>query len=185
MANLDATKADDVASKYGVSGYPTIKFFKADGEVIEYMGGRTKDDFVKFLNEKCGTFRKGDGSLTEQVFPYTRLNSSFQAGRDEKLDEFVGKFVAASTADEKTAIIADAKKYKKTLKTKSSAYYIKALEKALKKQEYPLKESTRLNKMLDSGNTSLEKRDEFTKRVNILNMFLKTEGDAAVVSDEL
>lgn len=67
VANLDATKADDVASKYGVSGYPTIKFFKADGEVIEYMGGRTKDDFITYLNEKCGTFRKSDGSLSEKV----------------------------------------------------------------------------------------------------------------------
>lgn len=67
VANLDATTAEDVAGKYGVQGYPTIKFFKPDGEVVEYQGGRGLDDFVKYLNKQCGTHRKADGSLNEDV----------------------------------------------------------------------------------------------------------------------
>lgn len=55
-------------SRYGVSGFPTLKFFpkgNKDGE--EYGGGRDLEDFVSFINEKCGTSRDGKGQLTSTV----------------------------------------------------------------------------------------------------------------------
>ena len=30
-------------------GFPTIKLFKADNTVVDYTGGRTLEDFIKFL----------------------------------------------------------------------------------------------------------------------------------------
>jgi hypothetical protein len=54
--------------RYGVSGYPTIKFFpmtSKDGE--DYEGGRDIDSFVTFINEKCGTSRDAKGQLTSAV----------------------------------------------------------------------------------------------------------------------
>ena len=32
-----------------VRGFPTIKLFKADNTVVDYTGGRTLEDFIKFL----------------------------------------------------------------------------------------------------------------------------------------
>ena len=67
VANLDATVASDVAETYKVQGYPTIKFFESDGSISDYEGGRGLDDFVNYLNKKCGTFRKSDGFLNSKV----------------------------------------------------------------------------------------------------------------------
>lgn len=54
--------------RYGVSGYPTLKFFpKGNKGGEDYDGDRDLDDFVKFLNEKCGTSRDANGQLTSQV----------------------------------------------------------------------------------------------------------------------
>ena len=54
--------------RYGVSGYPTLKFFPKSNKAGEdYNGGRDLDDFVAFINEKCGTFRDGKGQLSSKV----------------------------------------------------------------------------------------------------------------------
>ena len=54
--------------RYGVSGYPTLKFFPKSNKAGEdYDGGRDLDDFVNFINEKCGTSRDGKGQYTSKV----------------------------------------------------------------------------------------------------------------------
>ena len=54
--------------RYGVSGFPTLKFFpKTSKAGEEYEGGRDLDDFVKFINEKSGTSRDSKGQLTSEV----------------------------------------------------------------------------------------------------------------------
>jgi thiol-disulfide isomerase/thioredoxin len=61
IAAVDATVSGDVAKKYGVSGYPTIKFFPKGGDVEkaeEYDGGRSADTIVSWVNKKIGTNRK-------------------------------------------------------------------------------------------------------------------------------
>lgn len=56
-ANCDEHK--DLCSKYGVSGYPTLKFFPAKSTEAEaYQGGRTAEDIISFVNSKVGTARK-------------------------------------------------------------------------------------------------------------------------------
>ncbi|PKI73947.1 hypothetical protein CRG98_005672 [Punica granatum] len=68
IANLDADKYKDLAEKYGVSGYPTLKFFpKGNKAGEEYEGGRDLVDFVNFINEKCGTSRDEKGQYTSKV----------------------------------------------------------------------------------------------------------------------
>lgn len=70
MANVDADAAHnkELASKYGVSSYPTIKFFSKDNKEPEpYEGARSEEGFIAYLNEKCGTYRAMGGGLNDQV----------------------------------------------------------------------------------------------------------------------
>jgi len=55
LAKIDATVESDIAQKFGVRGYPTLKWFKGDAEnALEYGGGRKKDEIVNWINKKTG-----------------------------------------------------------------------------------------------------------------------------------
>lgn len=49
LVDLDATVEKELAAKYGVKGFPTLKLF-SKGEVIsDYKGGRTKDALIQYI----------------------------------------------------------------------------------------------------------------------------------------
>lgn len=42
----------ELGTRFGVSGYPTLKFFKKGGTADEvYNGGRTAEDIVKYVQD--------------------------------------------------------------------------------------------------------------------------------------
>jgi protein disulfide-isomerase A1 len=51
IAKMDSTTNDAIGED--IRGFPTIKFYPADDDqtAVEYDGGRTKDDMIKFINE--------------------------------------------------------------------------------------------------------------------------------------
>jgi len=53
LASVDATVEPDLAKRFDVKGYPTLKFF-SDGTTLEYTGGRAQDDIVSWLRKKTG-----------------------------------------------------------------------------------------------------------------------------------
>ncbi|KAH7678642.1 protein disulfide-isomerase A6 protein [Dioscorea alata] len=163
IANLDADKHKDLAEKYGVSGYPTLKFFPKNNKAGEdYDGGRDLDDFVKFINEKCGTSRDAKGQLTSQ------------AGVVESLDALVKEFVAAAN-DERKAILSRIEEEVEKLEGSSVRYgkiYTKAAKSCIEKgADYAKNEIERLKRMLEKS-ISPSKADEFIIKKNILSTFV-------------
>ena len=53
VAKVDATVEKKLAEKYGVRGYPTVKFFKK-GVPIEYTGGRKEAEVLNWVRKKSG-----------------------------------------------------------------------------------------------------------------------------------
>jgi len=158
VAKMDSDNAANkaVSAKYGVSGFPTIKWFpktNKDGE--EYNSGRSAEDFVKFINEKTGSQRQLGGLL------------GAKAGRTDELDTLASEF--ASSGD-KAAVLAKLKKA--AADSADGSLYVKAAEKIQEKgAEYVDKEQARLNKLIDGGNVAADKLDAFVKRRNVLDAF--------------
>lgn len=162
IANLDADKHRDLAEKYGISGFPTLKFFpknNKDGE--DYEGGRDLDDFVNFINEKSGTSRDAKGQLTSK------------AGKVEALENLVKEFVSAA-GDEKKAILARLEQEVEKLEGSAARHgkiYTKAAKSCMQKgADYAKNEIQRLERMLGKA-ISPSKADDFTLKKNILAAF--------------
>lgn len=162
IASLDADKYKDLGEKYGISGFPTLKFFpknNKDGE--DYEGGRDLEDFVSFINEKCGTSRDSKGQLTTE------------AGIVASLENLVKEFVSA-TDDEKKAIFNRLEEEVGKLEGSGARYgkiYIKAAKSCMEKgADYAKNEIQRLERMLSKAISS-SKSDEFTLKKNILSVF--------------
>lgn len=159
VAKVDADAEKDLGSKYGVSGFPTIKFFPKDNkEGEEYSGGREKQDFIDFLNEKCKTNRVSGGGLSDE------------AGRIEKFDEFAKDFMA--NQDKRDAILEEAKSLIDAQEnTKMATYYTKVMERVQSKGDaFVITEIERLERLI-GGDISTAKKDEFSMRRNILEQF--------------
>ncbi|XP_062500839.1 uncharacterized protein LOC134178068 [Corticium candelabrum] len=159
VARLDADGHRSIGEKYGVSGFPTIKFFpkdNKDGE--EYNGDREEKDFVEFLNKKCGTHRLISGALDSS------------AGLVEELNELAKKFMAEEnnrdSIMEQASAVADGHASKQ-----DATYYVKVMKKIQEKgTEFVTSEVSRIERLL-GGSVSANKADEFTKRKNVLNQF--------------
>ncbi|KAI8982052.1 thioredoxin-like protein [Mycotypha africana] len=52
LAKVDCTENQDVCSKYGVRGYPTLKVFRK-GETSDYKGSRKADGIVSYMKKQA------------------------------------------------------------------------------------------------------------------------------------
>jgi len=156
IAKVDADEAPNkpLAETYGVTGFPTLKWFPKDNKAGEdYSGGRDEDAFVTFLNEKTGAKRVLGGGLTEDAGTYAAC------------DALAAGYLQADAAAQKTiteslSANADCEKYAKVV-AKVNA----------KGDSYISKEKARLSKMLDGNNIALDKQDNFQIRINVLSKF--------------
>lgn len=162
VAAVDATKHSSLAEEYGVSGYPTIKFFPAgeDKEAQPYQGARDGQAFVDFLNGAAGTQRKLGGGLTSD------------AGRVAELADLVSGFLAR---EDKAAALEEAKEIAKDLvgdAARNAKLHVKAMQKIIDKGAgYVDSEIRRLTKMAASSAVSGAKKSNFMLRRNVLQFF--------------
>jgi len=163
VANIDADAPHnkEIAAKYDVTSFPTVKFFSKDNkEPIPYTGGRARADFVSFLNEHCGTSRGIGGTLNKQ------------AGRIPSLDDIVAKFLAAKDEAQR-AVMEDVSELV-TQAGETGGHYLRVMEKVLASGEaYLEKEVVRLGRILDRGQLSWPKLDELRIKENIIKAFLE------------
>ncbi|KAJ7364050.1 protein disulfide isomerase [Mycena albidolilacea] len=161
VANIDAddNKNKPVAQRYGVSGFPTIKFFpRGSTEPVAYEGGRGEEDFVNFLNEKCGTQRAVGGGLSDK------------AGRLADFDALASKFFVAA-ADARATLLKDALALAESAGVVSK-HYIRVMEKLVNGTEgYVEKEAKRLESILKKRSLAPAKLDEIKIKSNILRAF--------------
>ena len=60
IAKVDADAHKDLGSRFGISGFPTIKWFDGKSKDPEdYSGGRDLESLQKFITEKTGARPKG------------------------------------------------------------------------------------------------------------------------------
>jgi len=53
IAKVDATEEKEIADKFKVQGFPTLKWF-VNGKEQDYEGGRTADDIIRYVKKKTG-----------------------------------------------------------------------------------------------------------------------------------
>ena len=59
IAKVDADSHRDLGSRFGVQGFPTLKWFpKGSTTPEDYDGGRSLDDFAKFIKDRTGVNAK-------------------------------------------------------------------------------------------------------------------------------
>lgn len=135
MGKIDATEETSLAKRYGVKGYPTLKYLR-DGELHKYTGERTVDGFVEFAEKMNAE------PITEITTKY--VLSKFQMKKDVTYIYGPGKdmegFEKKSTyqvysdvayklqADEYFAVAKTDEMQKKAVKTLKSKAYIARLE---------------------------------------------------------
>jgi len=148
------------AEQYGVSGYPTLKYFsKDDKNGKDYDGGRDLPAFITYLNTHAGTERTPEGGY----LPHAGTISDFS--------DLVEKFKSATSAVQKT-VLQELEGKLKSLKNPLGKFYQITMKNVIEKgKEYVEKESARLQRLIDSGSVAKDKFGEFAKRLNIVNLF--------------
>ncbi|KZV64435.1 protein disulfide isomerase [Peniophora sp. CONT] len=169
VANVDgdAEVNRPLSIKYGVSSFPTLKFFPKGGEPIAYDGARTEAAFVEFLNEHCGTHRSVGGALNEL------------AGRLPDFDEIASKFYSAEESTRQT-ILAEAATLADTIGP-AAKHYLRVMEKVVNGTgDYLEKESKRLSSILAKRTMAPAKLDELKIKANILAAFAEKKVEEVI-----
>jgi len=107
LAKVDATVHAALGQKYGVQGYPTLKFFRS-GSPIDYEGGRKAAEIISWVEKKSGpvsTELKSQDDITKftekdgtNVVAYVKsgsdhYNTWIQVAKDPKFGDFAGAHV--------------------------------------------------------------------------------------------
>lgn len=162
IANLDADAEKAMASRFGITGFPTLKFFPrgADKEAEAYEGGRDAGDIIEFMNKKAGTQRVLGGGLAPTV------------ARLPAFDALAKAFLASTDKAKALAEAKDAEALLTADEAVDASVYIKVMEKVVEKGDgYVASELARLGKMISAESVNPVKKTLFQRKVNVLTAF--------------
>ena len=102
LAKVDATIHKEVASRFDVKGFPTLKWF-VNQQPTEYKGGRTAEEIINWIKKKSGpaTIEVNDSAL-EDLKKSTNIVVAFFG--DASSTEFK-EFQSAADADDKSTYV--------------------------------------------------------------------------------
>eukprot|EP01029_Cantina_marsupialis_P013200 TRINITY_DN291_c0_g1_i1.p1 TRINITY_DN291_c0_g1~~TRINITY_DN291_c0_g1_i1.p1 ORF type:complete len:494 (-),score=146.28 TRINITY_DN291_c0_g1_i1:158-1618(-) len=98
IAKVDATENRDLSERFGVRGFPTLKFFKGE-EPVEYNGGRTKDEIVSWIMKRTGPVSKEMTTVaeTEKFIADNEVVAMFFGEEGEEYTAFTNVAMALET----------------------------------------------------------------------------------------
>eukprot|EP00803_Ostreobium_quekettii_P003350 evm.model.scf_260.2 EVM.evm.TU.scf_260.2 scf_260:6126-8161(+) len=162
IGKVNADEHRTLGSRFGVQGFPTIKYFARGGPVDKpdsYDGPRSADAFLEFLKKKIAE------------------DKGF--ARVEQLDSLVGK---CTTSDDLETMHKELEAGVAKLDgsdKENGKIYVNLIQKAIAKGgcAYFAKEMERLNRMLQSGNVKEDKAEEMNRKVSVLSAFVPDEAE--------
>lgn len=119
QVNADAEENKELASRFGVRSFPTIKFFPKGetNEPVAYEKGRSEADFTDYLNSWAGTHRTAGGLLNDL------------AGRVADFDSLAYRYVSEIPSRKEIVTEAKALAKKANASVKASIdYYLRVME---------------------------------------------------------
>lgn len=162
IANVNADVHKGLGAKYGVTGFPTLKFFPKDNkEGLNYENGRELADLVSYINEKTGSKRLESGLLDSTV------------GVVESISQEIKRYIE-NPANE---ILESARKLVNDISEKDpkvSLIYNRVIKSIENSVDYIAKEVSRIERIL-KGSLTPAKIDDFTVRLNILKSLVNNE----------
>ena len=114
---------------------------------VPFEGEESKDNFLRFVQEKAGVWVGMPGQVKE-------------------LHVLAKGFAAASDAEKQAAL-----KTAEASKDEAGKYYAKVMTKVMASADFVAKETSRLTKMMDDGSVAVGKKEQFRKRLNALSSF--------------
>lgn len=145
VGNVDCTadEGQKICSKYGVEGYPTLKYFPAgDKEGKSYEGGRSKKDLIKFVKKYdpgfvCTAATKAQCSEKQlaKLQPYLDMEPSELQALHESI-----KAEIEAAKEARAVVAAKLEEFRKKPFGPASAAEGKALREELEAVDAPYKE---------------------------------------------
>lgn len=162
IAKINAEENPVASKNFGIEGFPTLKFFTMGADrPIDYIGERSEEDLVTYVNQHCNSGRAVGGGFIKGY------------GTDVDAEKIFKKFIDATSEEESKAAKDEMAEFvkKNKLENNSGAYYFKVLDKIEKKgQDFVEKEFNRLKSLITTQKDTIDayKYDSMHLRMNIL-----------------